>query len=581
MINDIRKITAFYKSLISTQGNKTLLIVILQIILDCLYMALPLYAKYFIDTIVPSKSLAMLYPFVGVLALNIGGILLAQYIITLLQGRVKLTLTCALDNQILSKILDVSVQSLGQKPGSFHANRIKKDTESVMNFYEHISSRLVSQIVTAIWAIVYALTVNIWIAVIIAVVFFPLYFFIGKYYDRMREQVFAVRDQACDIETFRYETLAGLRSLKLWLAHKFRMETYKKRYTDYINKSVKLSVAEYYPSLFQELFLEYLPTLLVFLFGGYLVLKGNMTIGQWIALDLYSSRFIGSFTNVINVGGKLPIIEGTIKRLQEYLLMPSESNDLQQNTVLPNRITQIKLDNISYAYPDKTVALQEITFECVAGRVYALVGSSGAGKSTIANILAGLYSPQKGQYLINNIAYEKLPVDYIRSRISIASISDFIFSESISDNIRIAKTTTDESGIEQASILATANEFIKETKSGYNTYLGENGLGLSEGQIQRIILARMFLKGGDIVVLDEATASLDSETEKKVLQNVLNSFKDRIVIFITHHPSVAKLADEIIVLAEGSLIDTGTHEELCRRNKYYNALINRGANPLK
>jgi ABC-type multidrug transport system fused ATPase/permease subunit len=467
------------------------------------------------------------------------------------------------------------LQQLDEKPSSFHANRIKKDTESVMEFYEYTVSRLVSNVVTAVWVIVYAVLVNIWIAVVMVAVFFPLYLLIGKYYDRIRDRVFAARDQHSSVETFRYETIAGLRSLKLWLADKFRMKIYRKQYDDYIKNKVALSVSEYYPSLFQELFLEYLPTLAVFLAGGYSVLNGQITLGQWIALNLYSAQFVGPLSRVANIGGRLSIVEGTIERLQRYFSLESESSGSELKTPSSETITEIELDHVAYAYPNNTIALQDVSFKCTAGRVYAIVGSSGSGKSTIADMIAGLCSPQSGKYSINGISHTGLPINYIRSRTSIVSPSDFIFSDNIANNILIARPSASHDEMRAAARLAAADEFINETSNGYKTYVRDAGIGLSEGQIQRIVLARLFLKRGDVIVLDEATASVDPETEQIILRNVMTTFKGKIIIFITHHPSVAQIADEVIVLAEGSTIDVGTHQELSQRDKYYRALMDR------
>lgn len=576
MISDIKKVNKFYKELIKSHLGLVLLVIILQVSIDCLFNALPLYTKYFIDVIVPKRSLSILLKFSGLLLINMGGIIGFQYIINRFQEKVRLTLTFALDNQVLGSILKAPVHLLSQKPGSFHANRIKQDTDDVIGFYQYFVCQFVSNVATAIWVMVYAMTVNIWIAIIMTFVFFPLYMLVKKYYDRLKNRVYKIRDQHCDIETFRYETLAGLRTLKLWLAHRQRMAIYKSRYNEYIRDSVSLSVSEFYPSLIQEAFIEYLPQLGVFLLGGYMVLQGKMSIGQWMALSLYANSFVGPMSRVANIGGKISLVSGTIERLKEYMKLPEENDQIDEKVKVPRKIKTIQLQAVSYEYPDRTTALKNISLKLVQGEIYAIVGGSGSGKSTLVNIIAGLFVPQSGNCYINGISYNALPISYIRSKITVASISDFIFSEKIADNIRIAKSEADLKAIERASSLAMAKDFINETDKGYDTKLGENGQGLSEGQIQRIILSRFFLKGGDVAILDEATSSLDSKTEQNVLKNVINIFKGKIILFVTHHPSVAKLAKRILVIENGTIVDTGRHKELLIRNKYYQDLMRRG-----
>ncbi|MDI6740086.1 MAG: ABC transporter ATP-binding protein, partial [Candidatus Edwardsbacteria bacterium] len=565
-----------YRDLIKTHSGLVLLVILLQVSIDCLFNALPLYTKHFIDVIVPVRSLVALLRFTGLLFANMAGIIGFQYIINRFQEKVRLTLTFALDNQVLVRILNAPVQLLSQKPGSFHANRIKQDTDEVIGFYQYFVCQFVSNVATAIWVIIYALTINVWIAVVMATVFFPLYMLVRWYYNRLRGRIFAVRDQHCDIETFRYETLAGLRSLKLWLAHRFRMAVYSSRYNEYMKSSVSLSVSEFYPSLIQEAFIEYLPQLGVFLLGGYMVFQGKMTIGQWMALSLYANSFVGPMSRVANIGGKFSVVSGTIERLKEYTTLPEEIDEAENPEKIPSNIENLRIDDISYEYPDKTRAVENVSFELSRGEVCAIVGGSGAGKSTVVNIIAGLFTPQTGNCSLNGIPYRALPVSYIRSKIAVASISDFIFSESIADNIGLARKQAEPEAIKRASGLAAAQEFISDTEKGYDTRLGEGGLGLSDGQIQRIILARLFLKGGDVVILDEATASLDPETERKVLTNVMEVFRGKIILFVTHHPSVAKHAQRILVLENGTIVDSGRHEELIFRNQYYRELMQRG-----
>lgn len=577
MFKDVPRVAGYFRDLVRKHTGSVLLVILLQVAIDCLYNALPLYTKHFIDAIVPGRSVPALLRFTGLMFVNMAAIIGLQYVINRYQEKVKLTLTFTLDHQVLGRILGAPLQLLSSKPGSYHANRIKQDADGVIGFYQFFTCQFVSNLTTMVWVLVYALTVNVWIAVAMFVVFYPIYIVVKRYYDRLQHRIFAVRDQHCDIETYRYETLAGLRSLKLWLAHRYRMLVYRRRYEEYQRNSVAVSVAEFYPSMLQEAFVEYLPTVGVFLLGGYMVLRGKITLGQWSALSLYATLFVGPLSRVANIGGKLSVVAGTIDRLNEYTALPDECDGGEAPAGSPDRVTQLQLSNVSYQYPDQTVAVSGVSLGCAAGEVCAIVGGSGAGKSTLASIIAGLYAPQQGQCSIDGRAYGTLPVSHIRGKVTMASISDFLFSETIGENIRIGRPEAGSGEIERASHQAVAEEFIKATERGFETRLGEGGLGLSDGQIQRLILARLFLKGGDVLILDEATASLDPDTERRVLDNVVRCFRDRIVILITHHPSVAQRAKKVFVMDKGTVADSGSHEELMERNGYYRDLMHRGA----
>lgn len=259
MFKDIPRVFGYFRDLVRHHAGAVLLVVLLQVAIDCLYNALPLYTKHFIDAIVPGRSVPALLRFTALMAGNMAAIIGLQYLINRYQEKVKLTLTYTLDNRVLGRILDAPVQLLAGKPASYHANRIKQDADGVIGFYQYFTCQFVSNLTTMVWVLVYALTVNVWIAVAMFVVFYPLYVAVKRYYDRLQHRIFAVRDQHCDIETFRYETLAGLRSLKLWLAQRFRMAVYRRRYDEYLKDSVSVSVSEFYPSLLYEAFVEYLP----------------------------------------------------------------------------------------------------------------------------------------------------------------------------------------------------------------------------------------------------------------------------------------------------------------------------------
>ena len=233
----------------------------------------------------------------------------------------------------------------------------------------------------------------------------------------------------------------------------------------------------------------------------------------------------------------------------------------------------IKFDNVSFQYETgKERAIKNISIDIEGEKITALVGHSGAGKSTILNLIPRFYEPQNGNIFIDNQNIKKVSLYSLRDKISLVSQDVILFDDTVENNIKYAKTDANHEEVENASQLAAADEFIKDLPEKYQTIIGENGVRLSGGQKQRLSIARAILKNSPIILLDEATSSLDADSEEKVQNAIFNLTKNKTTLVIAHRLSTIKKASHIIVMRSGKVIESGTHEELLKKSDEYGNL---------
>jgi ATP-binding cassette subfamily B protein len=229
----------------------------------------------------------------------------------------------------------------------------------------------------------------------------------------------------------------------------------------------------------------------------------------------------------------------------------------------------VEFDNVSFNYKDGKASLTDVSFEAKSGQTVAIVGPTGSGKTTLVNLIPRLYDTSSGRVLVDGIDVRELRLGQLRRSVSVIFQETFLFSASVADNIAYGKPSALREDIERAARAAQAHEFITELESGYDTMIGERGVSLSGGQRQRIAIARAFLMDPRILILDDATASVDSKTERLIREAMLRLCEGRTTFVIAHRFSTVQHADQILALKEGQIVERGTHDELVSRGGFY------------
>ena len=313
---------------------------------------------------------------------------------------------------------------------------------------------------------------------------------------------------------------------------------------------------------------------IVVFYGGYLSINNQIEIGSFFS---FLTALMLAYQPVRALAGvNIGISEGIMaaKRIYSLLDTVNEISDNSQGKILNIKNKDIVFDNVSFSYPDGTIALKNITTKIKGGSTVALVGKSGSGKSSFINLLPRFYDAKNGKIKIDDQDITSVAIGSLRKEIALVSQEVILFDDTIRANIAYGKINATENEIMEASRNAAAHEFIEKLPLSYDTIVGENGVKLSGGQKQRLSIARAILKNSSIILLDEATSSLDAESQSKVKYAIDNLIKNRTTIVIAHRLSTIKNADKIIVLSEGNLVAEGTHEELIQKSEVYQKLYN-------
>ncbi|OHX66972.1 ABC transporter ATP-binding protein [Flammeovirga pacifica] len=380
-----------------------------------------------------------------------------------------------------------------------------------------------------------------------------------------------IQQQLSSMSTFVQEAFSGIRVIKAFVREKESLSQFDENATEYQNRQLELAKVNsmFYPLM---LFLIGLSTILTVYVGGIEVEKGTITPGVIAEFIMYVTLLTWPVTSLGWVTSIVQRAAASQKRINEFL---NEAPDIVSTSNDKINIEgNLRFDKVSLVYPDSGIkALNELSFEIESGKTLAILGTTGSGKSTVANLISRLYDPTSGQILIDGKDLKEYNLHDIRSQINMAPQDVFLFSNTLRNNIAFAKTDASEEEIIQATKDAGLYENIQQMELGLDTLVGERGITLSGGQKQRTTIARAILGNPKVLVLDDSLSAVDTKTENLILNNLQRVMRNKTSIIISHRVSSAKLADKILVLHEGKIVEQGTHDELIEIKGHYNTLF--------
>ena len=368
------------------------------------------------------------------------------------------------------------------------------------------------------------------------------------------------------------ENISGLRIIKGFNAESHINKNFEKDSNEYKSIMTKLLRKKDLSSPMSE-FLSTIVMVIVMWFGGQLVLNadGGLNAQEFIGYILIFSQIIPPAKSLTTSYYLIQKGSASAQRVYEILDAENEIVDVANPKQIKLLNNQIEFNNLSFSYEKQTV-LKDINFSIGKGKMIALVGQSGSGKSTLADLLARFYDIKQGEILIDNNNIKEIALHDLRALMGIVSQESILFNDTIFNNIRLGNTNASEQAVIEAAKIANAHDFILETENGYGTNIGDRGNKLSGGQKQRLSIARAILKNPEILILDEATSSLDTESERLVQDALDKLMHSRTSLVIAHRLSTIQNADEILLLDKGCIIERGTHQELMAQNGHYKKL---------
>lgn len=554
-----------------TQWVLLMLGAVTVIAISILEFMIPQLTKEIIDQIIPDKRYYALLETGGLILL--AALLLgifnfsSSYVMTIVSQKAILQLRNKLHKHTLS--LDLKFFDRN-RTGDLMA-RLTSDVNQLQELVSADSLSIIADVITFA-AIVGYLFYTDWQLALITLITLPFLFVTSRYFSlRMKNAYRAVRHISAQLNNSLQDTLSGIRMIKSFVSEDAEAKQFEALSEQHRIATVSASrlSATFSPIID---WLNYVGMTSVFLFGAWQVMHGNMTVGDIVAYLAYLRLLqapIRSFSRMIT---KVQQSAAAFERIHEVLATVPEVYDKEGAIVLPPVKGQIVFDDVEFAYEEGHPILQNFQLRLPCNQTTALVGSSGSGKSTIAYLIARLYDVQRGDIYIDSYPLTEVTVKSLRQQMGIVSQDVILLNGTIRENIAYGKPQATDDEIKAAAHAANAHEFISAFPMGYDTPIGERGVKLSGGQKQRLSIARAFLTNPRILILDEATAALDTESEQHIQHALSVLLPGRTCLVIAHRLSTIQNADQIVVLEHGQIVELGNHENLLRRNGRYKEL---------
>lgn len=435
-------------------------------------------------------------------------------------------------------------------------SRLNNDIGEVQRVSADTLLSVLSNVVFLVGSIGMMLWLN-WRLFFIGVILIPvcIYTFF-RYQKRLTALTAQLRARSADLGSLFVDTILGMRVVISLRAGDHEANRFRERNGAFVRTMLDVQIASFMTGALPGTILT-AATSVVFLYGGWLIFHGAMSIGTLVAFMAYYTRLMAPVQNLMGLTSGLASARVSLGRIFELFDTVPDVTDHPGALPLPPLRNCIRIENVSLRY-DRAPVLDDISIEIPAGSFYAILGPSGVGKSTFADLLVRYLDPDQGRILMDDRDIRYAPLDNLREQIMLVDQSPYLFNASIAENIAYAFPKATPSAIEEAGSAAGLDELIARLPEGYQTRTGERGLALSAGERQRIALARAFLRRPSVLILDEPTSALDGETEKLIASNLRNALPGCTLIVITHRPALADVADAVIAIQGGKA--TLTHD---------------------
>ncbi|GAL81567.1 lipid A export ATP-binding/permease protein MsbA [Algibacter lectus] len=525
-------------------------------------LVLPWQSKVLLDDVVPSKDISMLYNLIGIVIAAITVQAVTSFLLTQILSVQAQYLISELRAQVQRKVLSLPISFFDNTKSGALVSRIMSDVEGVRNLIGTGLVQLVGGSFTAIVSLVILIDLNPWMTLF---VFIPLSIFgyIALRAFKYIRPIFRKRGKInAEVKGRLTETLAGVRVIKAFNAEEQENIVFEKG-VDKLFQNVKKSLTATALMTSSSTFLIGVATTGIMGIGGYYMILGEMTTGEFLFFTLVLGFMIAPIVQMSNIGSQLTEALAGLDRTEELMNMTAEEDNAARTIELNTLKGDIEFKDVTFSYEEGKDVLHNINFKAPAGSVTALVGSSGSGKSTIAGLSATFLTPQKGKVTIDNQDLSKVRLSSYRQHLGVVLQDEFLFEGSIRQNIMFPRPNATEAELQNAVKAAYVNEFTDRFDDGLETLIGgERGVKLSGGQRQRLAIARAILANPKVIILDEATSSLDTESEALIQKSLSELIKDRTTIVIAHRLSTIRKADQILVIEAGHVVERGTHDEL-------------------
>ncbi len=529
---------------------------------------LPLKSKELLDEIVPNGDLPALYTLIWMVVLALFVQAITSFLLTRILSVQAQFLISELRAQVQKKVLSLPISFFDNEKSGALVSRIMSDVEGVRNLIGTGLVQLVGGTITAVVSLVLLIRINVMMTLF---VFLPLGIFgyVALKAFKYIRPIFRKRGKInAEVKGRLTETLAGVRVIKGFGAEDQENKSFEAG-VDRLFQNVKKSLTATAIMTSSSTFLLGFASVGIMGMGGYNMIQGTLTVGDFLLFTLLLAFLVAPIIQMSNIGSQLTEALAGLDRTEELMNMTPE-DELGDRSIVLNKLKgDLVFDKVSFSYEEGKEVIHDISFKAPAGSTIALVGSSGSGKSTIAGLSATFLNPQSGVITMDGHDLSKVKLSSFRQHLGVVLQDEFLFEGTIRENILFPRPDASEEQLYQAVKAGYVDEFTDRFDDGLDTLIGERGVKLSGGQRQRIAIARAILANPKIIILDEATSNLDTESEGLIQKSLSKLVKDRTTIVIAHRLSTIKKADQILVIESGQIAEQGTHESLIEKEGRY------------
>lgn len=540
----------------------------------------PLLTRAIIDKALIEKSFRLL-------ALYTVGYVGASFVIHLI-GVGESYLNTLISKRIILDIRNAMYSVLQRMPLKFFSDtrtgdiisRINNDVSGVEGVFQRTVVSTVQNVLVIIFTLVTIFAMD-WRLSILGLCMIPSFILPTRRVGKARWDIAkATQEKLAELNQIIQETLgvAGAVLVKIFTREDDQKEKFYSSSQDVVKLQIREALVGRWFFMFVRTFSAIGPALIYF-YGGYLVIKGELTIGTIVAFIGLLNRLFGPVTSLFNMHVDVTRSLALFERVFEYLDLQPEVMDHPGSVSLEKLAGKIEFENVSFSYKPGSPVLEDVSFKAEPGEMVALVGPSGAGKTTITYLVPRLYDPDSGVVRIDGLDAKQISLRSLREQIGIVTQDTFLFNATLRENIMFGRKDATEEEMIEACKAAHIHDFITSLENGYDTMVGERGIKLSGGEKQRVAIARAILRNPCVIILDEATSSLDSHSEALIKAAISPLLSNRTSLVIAHRLSTVLAADKILVVENGHIVESGTHQELLAKEGLYRKLYDEQFSP--
>lgn len=548
-------------------------VVIGSLVAALLDLVFPMLVRQILNEVLPQKNTDRLLHDTGILFIlylgNYGLLYLVNYYGHLMSAKIENDMR----RDLFEHLQQMSFKYFDNAKTGQLLSRLTSDIAEIGELSFRGPNDIIVCCITMIGTIGSLFWMNVYLGILIAVLLIAKTLHTVYVNKKMKAAFRENRVKSGEITARAEESLGGIRLVKAFAQEEYELARFMEKSLDFLEtRRRSYKILAYFSGSVN--FFTNITNLLILACGGLLIAKDKLSLSDFVAFLLYVNLFMKPLLRLTVFTEMYQRGMAGFQRFYEIMEMKPEIIN-QKDTVVCKKIRgEIEFDNLVFGYSDQKKVIKGFNLKIAPGQTVAFVGETGAGKTTIASLLLRFYDPLSGRILVDGIDIRQYKQQELRRNIGIVQQDVFLFSDSVTHNIAYAKPEAEQSEVENAARLAAADKFIEELPNKYATEIGERGVKLSGGQKQRLAIARVFLKNPPIVILDEATSSLDNYTEKLIQESLDKLAENRTTLIIAHRMSTIKNADKIIVLNNGEVAEIGTHSTLMSGGGLYYNLYN-------